>query len=284
MTTKNQTIHVKDTVITLTSINKDDYISLTDMAKYKNPELTGAVITKWLSTRYTLDYIYIWEKTYNPNFNVTEFDNIRMESGVNSFVMSTKQLIERTNVIGIRATPGRYGGTYAHSDIAFEFATWISPEFKFLLVKEFQRLKSEEQERLSLEWDLQRTISKINYRIHTDAVKEHLIPPAVTKEQASYVYASEADMLNVALFGRTAAQWRKKNPGKDGNMRDDATIEQLIVLSNMESINALLIKQGMPGRDRIVQLNQVAITQMTSLVKNHHIKQLSNSARGTKKQ
>ncbi|MDR0853432.1 MAG: KilA-N domain-containing protein [Clostridiales Family XIII bacterium] len=283
MATKNKTISVKDTAISLTSINEDDYISLTDMAKYKNPELTGAVITKWLSTRYTLDYIYIWEKTYNPNSNVTEFDNIRMESGVNSFVMSSKQLIERTNAIGIRATPGRYGGTYAHSDIAFEFATWISPEFKFLLVKEFQRLKAEEQERLSLDWDLQRTISKINYRIHTDAVKTYVIPPAVTKEQAGYVYASEADMLNVALFGKTATQWRKQNPGKDGNMRDDATIEQLIVLSNMESINALLIKQGMPQGDRLVQLNGVAITQMTSLVSNRHIKKLSNAAEEKKK-
>jgi hypothetical protein len=274
-TKKTSVITVQNTEINIAEINKDDYISLTDMAKYKNPEMTGVVISKWLSTRYTLDFIGIWERTYNRDFNITEFDNIKMESGVNSFVISTKQLAERTNAIGIRATAGRYGGTFAHSDIAFEFATWLSPEFKFYLVKEFQRLKSEEQERLSLEWDLQRTISKINYRIHTDAIKAHIIPPIVTKRHAGMIYASEADMLNVALFGMTAAEWREQNPEKSGNMRDDATLEQLVVLSNMESINALLIKQAISQKERLIQLNQVAIAQMTSLIGNEHIKQLS---------
>ena len=189
-----------------------------------------------------------------------------MESVDNSFIISTKQWTERTNAIGIIATPGRYGGTYAHRDIAFEFATWLSPEFKLYLITEFQRLKQEEQERLSLEWNLQRTLSKINYRIHTDAVKERLIPEEVTKAQASFVYATEADLLNVALFGMTAAQWKANNPDKDSNMRDHATLEQLVVLSNMESINALLIRQDIDQHDRLIQLNNTAIAQMKSLV------------------
>jgi hypothetical protein len=208
----------------------------------------------------------IWEKVNNPNFNVTEFGNIRNESGSNSFVLTVKQWIEATSAVGLIAKPGRYGGTYAHRDIAFEFATWLSPEFKFYLIKEFQRLKEDEQQRLSLEWNLQRTLSKINYRIHTDAIRENIIPPEVNKAQASAIYASEADLLNVALFGATAAEWREHNPDKPGNIRDYATLEQLVVLSNMESINALLIRQGMPQSDRLVQLNGAAITQMKSLI------------------
>jgi hypothetical protein len=207
-----------------------------------------------------------WERLHNPNFNVTEFSNIRNESGSNGYVLTSKQWIEKTNAIGIIAKPGRYGGTYANRDIAFEFATWLSPEFKLYLITEFQRLKEDEQQRLSLEWNLQRTLSKINYRIHTDAIKEQIIPKEVTRSQAMSVYASEADLLNVALFGMTAAEWRKANEEKDGNIRDYASLEQLVVLSNMESINALLIRQGLTQGERLIQLNSTAITQMESLV------------------
>ncbi len=265
--TKKESITIQGTEIVLLTHKKEDYVSLTDMAKYKNAEATGLVISHWLSTRYTIEFMGIWEKINNPDFNVTEFSNIKTESGSNGFVLSSKQWIEKTNAIGIIAKPGRYGGgTFAHKDIAFEFGTWLSAEFKFYLVKEFQRLKEEEQHHLSLEWDLQRTLSKVNYQIHTDAIKEHIIPPTVTKEQASVIYASEADLLNVALFGKTAAEWRKENPGIKGNIRDTATLEQLVVLSNMESINALLIRQNLPQKERLLQLNIVAITQMQSLL------------------
>jgi len=273
---KKETINVKGTEIILLSYRKDDYISLTDMAKFKNAEATGLVIAHWLSTRYTVDFLGIWERMNNPDFNVTEFGNIRNETGTNGFILSSKQWIEKTNAIGIIAKPGRYGGgTFAHKDIAFEFASWLSPEFKYLLIIEFQRLKEEEQQRLSLEWDLQRTLAKVNYRIHTDAIKCHIIPPTVTKEQANMIYASEADLLNVALFGKTAQQWRTANPNAKGNIRDDATLEQLVVLSNLESINALLVRQQLPQGERLVQLNQVAITQLKSLFGNVHIRNLS---------
>ena len=263
---KQETVNVQGTAITILTHKEDDYISLTDMARFKNADATGLVISHWMRTGYTLNFLGAWEQLYNPNFNVTEFGNIKMESVDNSFIISTKQWTERTGAIGIIAKPGRYGGTYAHRDLAFEFATWLSPEFKLYLITEFQRLKQEEQERLSLEWNLQRTLSKINYRIHTDAVKERLIPEEITKEQASFVYASEADLLNVALFGMTAAEWRVVNPEKEGNMRDHATLEQLVVLSNMESINALLIRQGLSQSERLIQLNSTAITQMKSLM------------------
>ena len=269
---KKETITVQGTEIILFEKAKENYISLTDMAKHKNAEATGLVISHWLSTRYTIRFMGIWEQMYNPDFNVTEFGNIKNESGDNGFVLTSKQWIERTCAIGIVAKPGRYGGgTFAHSDIAFEFATWLSPEFKFLLIKEFKRLKSDESRRLSLEWNLQRTLSKINYRIHTDAIKEHIIPDIVTKEQIAYTYAEEADLLNVALFGMTAKQWHDANPGLKGNVRDYATLEQLVVLSNMESINALLIQQGLPQSERLLQLNSVAITQMKSLVDNQNL-------------
>ena len=263
---KKETVNVQGTAIAVLTHKDNDYISLTDMAKHKNPETTGLVISHWLSTRYTVEFMGIWERVNNPDFNVTEFSNIKNESGSHGYVLTTKQWIEKTNAIGITATPGRYGGTYAHKDIAFEFATWLSPEFKYYLISEFQRLKQEENERLSLEWNLQRTLSKINYRIHTDAVKERLIPEEITKAQASFVYATEADLLNVALFGMTAGQWRANNPDKDGNMRDHATLEQLVVLSNIESINALLIRQGIEQRERLIQLNNTAIIQMKSIV------------------
>jgi hypothetical protein len=269
---KKDTIIVQGTEIILLSRNKEDYISLTDMAKFKNAEATGLVISHWLSTRYTIRFMGIWEQINNPDFNVTEFGNIKNESGDNGFVLTSKQWIERTNAIGIVAKPGRYGGgTFAHSDIAFEFATWLSPEFKFLLIKEFKRLKQDESQRLSLEWNLQRTLSKINYRIHTDAIKDELIPKEVTKEQAKFIYADEADLLNVALFGKTAKQWRDEHPDDKGNIRDYATLEQLVVLSNMESINALLIRQGLPQGERLVQLNATAITQMRSLLQNSNL-------------
>ena len=272
---KNGTITVKGTEIILFSHQKEDYISLTDMAKFKNAEATGLVIAHWLSTRYTIDFLGIWERMNNPNFNVTEFGNIRNETGTNGFILSSKQWIEKTNAIGIIAKPGRYGGgTFAHKDIAFEFASWLSPEFKYLLIIEFQRLKEDETRRLSLEWNLQRTLSKINYRIHTDAIKEHIIPNIVTKEQITYKYAEEADLLNVALLGMTAKQWRDANPDLKGNVRDYAALEQLVVLSNMESINALLIRQQLTQGERLVQLNNVAITQMRSLVENKNLKRL----------
>ena len=266
MNDKKENIVVQGTEIAVLAHGQDDYISLTDMARYKNAQATGLVISHWLSARYTVEFMGVWERINNPDFNVTEFSNIKMESGANGYVLTSKQWIEKTNAIGLIAKPGRYGGTYAHRDIAFEFATWLSAEFKFYLITEFQRLKSDEQRRQSLEWNLQRTLSKINYRIHTDAIKERIIPKEVTRAQTAAIYASEADLLNVALFSMTAAEWRTANPEKQGNIRDYATLEQLVVLSNMESINALLIRQGLPQGERLIQLNNTAITQMKSLV------------------
>jgi len=274
---KANTLTVQGADIALFSRDKADFISLTDMARYKNADATGLVISHWMSTRYTVEFMGIWEQTNNPDFNVTEFSNIKNQSGSNGYVLTTKQWIERTNATGIIAKAGRYGGgTFAHRDIAFEFATWLSAEFKFFLIKEFQRLKEDEQHRLSLEWNLQRTLSKINYRIHTDAIKEQIIPAVVTREQAAAIYANEADLLNVALFGKTAAQWRAQNPmlAASENIRDSATLEQLVVLSNMESINALLIRQGQPQHDRLIQLNAAAIAQMKSLVANKTLQKL----------
>jgi len=271
---KKETVTVQGTEIALLTHRQEDYISLTDMAKHKNAEATGLVISHWLRTGYTINFLSAWERLHNPDFNITESGNIKMESTDNSFVLTTKQWTERTNAIGIIAKPGRYGGTYAHQDIAFEFATWLSPEFKLYLITEFQRLKSDEQQRQSLEWNLQRTLSKINYRIHTDAIKEQLIPEVVTRAQAAVVYASEADLLNVALFGMTAAEWRAGNTNKTGNIRDYATLEQLVVLSNMESINALLIRQGLSQGERLIHLNTTAITQMKSLLTSELTKRL----------
>ena len=218
----------------------------------------------------------LWEQMNNPDFNVTEFSNIKNESGSNGFVLSAKQWIEKTRATGIISNVGRYGGgTLAHKDIAFEFGSWISPQFKFYLIKEFQRLKTDENDRLKLSWNLQRTLSKVNYQIQTDAIKENLIPKECTKLQISHVYANEADLLNVALFGKTALQWRTENPTLEGNIRDAATLEQLVVLSNLESINAVLIHQKVPQSDRIIQLNQIAISQMKSLVRNKNLKSLT---------
>ena len=271
----NKTIKVESVEIVLYSKNNEDFISLTDMARFKNAETTGLVISHWLSTRYTVEFMGLWEKMNNPLFNVTEFSNIKNESGSNGFVLSAKQWIEKTNAVGIISKPGRYGGgTFAHKDIAFEFGSWISPQFKYYLIKEFQRLKADENDRLKLEWNLQRTLAKVNYQIHTDAIKENLIPKELSKQQVTFVYANEADLLNVALFGITAKQWRDANPKAEGNIRDAATLEQLVVLSNLESINAVLIHQGLSQSVRLIQLNTVAITQMKSLVNSKQIKKL----------
>jgi hypothetical protein len=264
---KKETVEVQGTEIAILIHRQDDYISLTDMAKFKNAEIPGTVISHWMSTIFAINYMGLWEKMNNSGFNLTGFREVKTLSAETGFALSPKQWIERTNAIGIVSKSGRYGGgTFAHRNIAFEFASWLSPEFKYYLISEFDRLKNEEVKQLSLEWNLQRTLSKINYRIHTDAIKEQIIPKEVTRSQAAAVYASEAALLNVALFGTTAAEWRADNPGKDGNMRDYATLEQLVVLSNMESINALLIRQGLPQSERLIQLNSTAITQMKSLV------------------
>jgi len=254
--------------------NKQDYISLTDIARYRDAERSDYILQNWMRNRSTIEFIGLWEQFNNRDFNSIEFDGIKNMAGSNSFSLTPKRWIESTSAIGIVSRTGRYGGTFAHKDIAFEFATWLSAEFKFYLIKEFQRLKEEESSRNHLEWDIQRTLAKVNYRIHTDAIKENLIPKELTKYQISMVYANEADLLNVALFGLTAKEWRDKNPGTKGNIRDEATIEQLVVLSNMESINALLIQQGSSQSERLVQLNMVAITQMRSLLENSSVKKL----------
>ena len=268
---KNKTITVKGTEITVVKHDNEDYISLTDMIKPFGDE---TIIKNWLRNRNTVEFLGVWEQIYNPGFNPVEFDLIRNQTGLNSFGLSAKKWIESVNAIGIIASAGRYGGTFAHKDIAFEFGSWLSPEFKLYLIREFQRLKEEENDRLKLEWNLQRTLAKINYRIHTDAIKETLIPPTITKAQSGMVYASEGDMLNMALFGITAKQWRDANPGKEGNIRDYAELEQLVVLTNLESINSVLIKQQLTLSERLLKLNEIAITQMKSLLGNRNIKKL----------
>lgn len=258
-------------ITVISNKGQDDYISLTDMTK---SQLQDVVIIKWLSLKSTIEYLGEWESLYNSNFNYTEFGIIRNSAGSNNFVLSVKNWIEHTNAVGITAKAGRYGGTYAHKDIAFHFGMCISPKFQLLLVREYQRLKDDESSRNQLEWDFQRLLAKVNYTIHTDAIKENLIPKEITKTQASFIYANEADLLNVALFGITAKEWRETNPDAKGNIRDQATIEQLVVLSNMESINALLIKQGLSQKERLIQLNNVAIRQMKSLLANNNLKRL----------
>lgn len=271
---KNKTINVKGTEITLFSEGTSDFISLTDIAKHKDSANTDSIIQNWLRNRNTIELLGFWESMYNPNFKPLEFEGFRKQAGLNSFVMTPKKWIETTNAIGITSKAGRYGGTFAHMDIAFEFASWISIEFKLFIIKEFQRLKADESDRLKLNWNLQRTLAKVNYRIHTDAIKENLIPATLTKEKINVVYTNEADMLNMALFGMTAKQWRDTNPKAEGNIRDDANIEQLVVLSNLESINAVLIHQGLPQSERLMQLNKIAITQMKSLIGNINLKKL----------
>ena len=257
-------IFVRETGISIQKNHNRDYISLTDIARYKNPSETALVISHWLSTRFTVDFLGIWETINNPDFNTTEFSSIRNESGSNGFVLTTKQWVEKTNAIGIYSKSGRYnGGTYAHKDIAFEFATWISVEFKLYLITEFERLKEEEQKQLG--WSAKRELAKLNYRIHTDAIKQNLIPPELDRRKASIVYANEADVLNVAMFGMTAQEWREANPDKKGNIRDYANINELICLSNLESLNAVFINDGIPQGERLLKLNRVAISQMKVL-------------------
>jgi len=273
---KNKKIEVKGLPVTIVKQNKSDFISITDIARYKDPKRTDYIIQNWLRNRNTIEFLGIWEQLNNPGFNPIEFEGFKNKAGLNSFVLTAKQWIEKTNAIGLTSKAGRYGGTYAHKDIAFEFASWISVEFKLYLIKEFQRLKEEENERLSLGWNLHRTLAKINYRIHTDAIKENMIPPELTKKQQQIVYASEADVLNVAMYGMTAKQWREQNPDKKGNIRDYSTIEQLLVLANLESMNSEFIRMGMPQQDRLIHLNRIAIQQMKSLTHNVHVNSLKD--------
>jgi hypothetical protein len=268
---RKSSIEVLGTAITVLSQNDEDYISLTDMLKAKDGDF---FIADWLRNRNTVEFLGIWERVHNPDFNCGEFAIIKSQAGLNSYRISVKDWVGKTNARGLRATAGRYGGTYAHKDIAFEFGMWISAEFKVYLIKEFQRLKNEENDRLKLGWNLQRTLSKINYRIHTDAIRETLIPPAITQSQASLVYANEADLLNVALFGQTARQWRDANPDAEGNVRDHAPLEQLVVLTNLESLNAVLIRQGLTQSDRLLKLNEIAISQMLTLLTDNTMKRL----------
>jgi hypothetical protein len=260
---KNKKIQVKGIEITIIQEDKEDFISLTDMLKAKDGDF---FISDWLRNRNTVEFLGIWESVYNPSFNYGEFAIIKSQAGLNSYKISVKEWVEKTNAIGLKATAGRYGGTYAHTDIAFEFGMWISAEFKVYLIKEFKRLKVDENDRLNLEWNLQRTLAKINYHIHTDAIKENLIPKELGETEVSFVYANEADLLNVALFGITAKQWRDANPKTVGNIRDEATLEQLVVLSNLESINSVLINQSLAQPERLTQLNHIAIAQMKSLL------------------
>ena len=269
---KRSIIEVQGTSIGILVQPAGDYISLTDMVK--NFDGAGALIEQWLKNKDTVLFLAAWERINNPGFNSLEFEGIRNEAGRNSFFLSAKKWSDLTGAVGLIAAAGRYGGTYAHRDIAFEFGSWLSPEFKLYLIKEFQRLKDEENDRLQLGWNLQRTLAKINYRIHTDAIKETFIPPTITKAQTGLVYATEADLHNVALFGQTAKQWRDAHPDAEGNIRDHAPLEQLVVLTNLESLNSVLIRQGLPAPERLLKLNQIAITQMRSLLTDTNVKRL----------
>lgn len=273
-TQKSRKIIVKGIEIVTFIKNNLDFISLTDMAKFKSYD-SGVVISNWLSTKYTIQFMGAWEQVHNPAFNLMEFNKIKNEAGSNGFIVSSSFWIKQTGAIGIKSSAGRYGGTYAHKDIAFEFATWLSPEFKLYLIKEFQRLKEDESKKLALGWDVKRILTKINYKIHTDAIKEHLIPENISKSRTNIVYANEADVLNVALFGKTAKEWRDENSGKEGNIRDYADVTQLVVLANLEGMNAELIRREISQSNRLIQLNQVAIVQMKSLLDSESIKKLT---------
>jgi len=267
-------ITVLDNTIATKKINEDDYISITDIAKYKDNSDANDIIKNWFRNRNTIEFLGIWEKLNNLDFKPVEFDLIRKEAGLNSFTMSGKKWVEKTNAIGIVSKSGRYGGTYAHKDIAFEFASWVSVEFKIYLIKEFQRLKEQEQKHLG--WDIKRNLTKINYRIHTDAIKNNIIPNLVNQSQINYIYATEADILNVALFGQTAKQFKEQNPKNKGNIRDEADVSQLVCLANLESLNALFIEEGMQPSKRLIKLNQIAINQMKILIEDKSIKRLEN--------
>ena len=263
-----ETIRAKGIDIMIYTNNfQDEFISLTDIAKYSDSEYASDVINNWLRNRNTVEYLGIWEKLYNDNFNSLEFEGIEKESGKNSFVLSPKKWITNTNAIGMTTKAGRYAATFAHKDIALKFAAWLSPEFELYIIKDYQRLKNDESSRLSLNWNLNREISKLNYKIHTDAIKEHIIPKVLTPQQISFTYANKADVLNISLFGMTAKDWRVANPDKKGNIRDDATLNQLLVLANMESYNAILIEQGISQSDRLQMLNGLAIKQIETIEK-----------------
>lgn len=270
------TLKAKDNEISLfTTSDNEDYISLTDIAKQKNQEFPADVIKNWLRIRSTIEFLGLWEQLHNPKFKLVDFDQFRNASGSNAFVLSPQKWISKTNAIGIVSSSGRYGGTFAHKDIAFEFASWISPEFKLYIIQDYQRLKSDESYQLAYDWSVKRILSKANYRIHTDAIKENLIPPNITKKQEGFIYADEADLLNVALFGKTASQWRKENPTAQGNIRDMATIEQLLVLTNMENANALFIKQGKSQSERLLLLNTIARQQIATLTGTKSVNELN---------
>ena len=280
-----ETIHAKGFDISIYTMDfENEFISLTDIAKYKS-NAPNDVIKNWMRSRETLEFLGLWETLHNPDFKPVEFDGFRKEAGLHAFTMSPSKRIESVNAIGITTKAGRYGGTYAHSDIALEFASWISAEFKLYIVKDYQRIKHDENSRLSLNWNLNREVAKLNYRIHTDAIKENLIPPDLTPEQISYKYANEADMLNVALFGKTAKQWRDENPDKKGNIRDDANLNQLLVLANMESYNAILIEQGKSMSERLVLLRDLVIRQMSTLtrISTEHLAMLPGNKSETEK-
>ena len=264
MSKRNKKIEVKGRAITVFSTNKQDYISLTDIAKYKNPNAPADIIKNWLRSKNTIELLGLWEKLNNPDFKLVEFDQFRNEAGFNHFVLSPQKWINTTNAIGLQSKSGRYGGTFAHIDIALEFATWVSVEFKFYLIKEFQFLKS--QQAKELDWNIKRKLAKINYRIHTDAIKENLIPKNLNKKQISFIYANEADVLNMALFGKTAKQWCNENPDNKGNIRDYANVSQLVCLANLENLNAVFINDGLPQPERLAKLNQIAISQMKILL------------------
>jgi KilA-N domain len=272
----NKKITVKGTEITVFKRTGSDFISLTDIARYKNPEHTDDIVKNWLRNRNTIELLGFWELMHNPAFKPVEFDGFKKQAGLNSFALTPKKWIESTRAIGLISKQGKYGGTFAHRDIAFEFASWVSVEFKLYIIKEFQRLKEEENSVKQLNWDLQRTLAKINYRIHTDAIRDELVPPAITREQKNAIYASEADLLNMALFGQTAGHWRMESKQAAGNIRDHATLEQLVILTNLESLNAILIKQGLSQADRLQKLNEIAISQMKSLLNYPQVKQLKN--------
>ncbi|MDY0296950.1 MAG: KilA-N domain-containing protein [Acidobacteriota bacterium] len=272
---KTKKIEVLRTKVSIQSNQQEDYISLTDIARHKDSERTDYIIMNWMRNRNTIEFLGIWEQLNNPAFNPIEFDGIRKQAGLNSFVLTAKRWIDATNAIGIVSKAGRYGGTYAHKDIAFEFASWVSVEFKLYLIKEFQRLKDEERKQLG--WDIRRNLARINYRIHTDAIKAHLIPKELTKAQINWVYASEADILNMALFGKTAAQWRDEHPDDKGNIRDYANVSQLVCLANLESLNAHFIQEGLDQPTRLQRLNQIAIQQMKLLVEDQAMKQLGDN-------
>lgn len=255
-----------DISVVTTIGSEDDFISLTDMARHRNPEFPADVVKNWLRLRSTIEFLGLWEQMNNPDFKLVEFDQFKNDAGSNAFVMSPQKWVKETNAIGLVSKSGRYGGgTYAHKDIAFEFASWLSPEFKLYIIRDYQRPKGDESHRLALEWNVKRILASTNYRIHTDAIKENLIPPELPKYQQGFVYADEADVLNVALFGKTAKQWRAENPKRKGNMRDYATIEQLLIMTNLEAVNALLLEQGLPQRERLEQLRKMAVRQLETL-------------------